>query len=213
MSLYFIGKKLGMTQVFQENGEVVPVTVIEAGPCQVVQVKTEEHDRYNAIQLGFMDKKEKNVTKPLLGHFKKAGVSPKRHLKESRIENVSDYAVGQEVKVDVFEKGDYVDVIGITKGKGFAGVVKRWGFKGGKASHGSRAHRIPGSIGASATPSRVFKGQKLPGHMGHAACTMQNLQVVDVRADDNQLLIRGAVPGATNSIVYIRKAKKKSSKK
>ena len=212
MSVYFIGKKLGMTQLFVEGGSVVPVTVIEAGPCPVVQIKTSEKDKYDAIQLGFADKKEKNVTKPLVGHFKKAGMKPKRYLKESRMENISDYSIGQILSVDIFEKGDIVDVVGINKGKGFAGVVKRWGFHGGKKTHGSRGLRIPGSIGTSATPSRVVKGKKMPGQMGNVKCTVQNLEVVDVRSEQNQLFIKGAVPGASNSIVFIKKEKKKSKK-
>ena len=213
MSVHLIGKKLGMMQLFIENGNVMPVTVIEAGPCPVTQVKTAEQDKYEAIQIGFMDKKERGVTKPLQGHFKKAAVKPKRYLKESHVENASDYSVGQILNVDIFEKGDFVDVIGTSKGKGFAGVVKRWGFHGGKASHGSTTHRAPGSIGASATPARVFKGRKMPGHMGSVKCTVQNLQVMDVRAEQNQLLIKGAIPGADNSMVLIRKAKKKLKKR
>ena len=210
MPVYLIGKKLGMTQLFAENGNAVPVTVIEAGPCPVVQLKTDDNDKYQAIQLGFIDKKEKNVTKPLAGHYKKAGVSPKSHLKESRIDDTAEYSVGQEVKVDIFEKGDYVDIIGRNKGKGFTGVVKRWGFRGGKQTHGSKNHRTPGAIGNAATPARVFKGKKMPGQMGNVRQTMQDLEVIDVRVDENQLFVKGAVPGAVNSIVYIRKAKKKS---
>lgn len=210
MSLYLIGKKLGMIQFFAENGQAIPVTVIEAGPCSVIQIKTEESDGYNAIQLGFTDKKPKNVTKPLLGHFKKSGVSPKRYLRESRVDNVADYSQGQQLVVDIFEKGDYIDVVGTSKGKGFTGVVKRYGFKGGKKTHGSKVHRMPGSIGMAATPARVLKGTKLPGQMGNVKKTVQNLEIVDVRLEQNQLFVKGAVPGAVDSIVYMRKAKKKS---
>ena len=213
MSLCLIGKKLGMIQYFTEEGTVTPVTVLEVGPCPVVQVKTDETDKYNAVQLGFGDKKASRVTKPLTGHFNKAGVSPKRHLMESRVDNVADYSPGQDVKVDVFEKGDYVDITGTSKGSGFTGVVKRHGFKGGKRTHGSKNHRVPGSIGMAATPARVLKGTKLPGQMGNVRKTDQNLEVVDVRADQNQLFVKGSVPGATDSIVYVRKSKKRSSKK
>jgi len=209
MMFYLIGKKLGMTQLFQDNGEAVPVTVIEAGPCEVVQVKTEKDDRYKAVQLGFMDKKEKNVTKPLLGHFKKAGVSPKRHLKESRIEEGSDYAVGQVVKVDVFAKGDYVDVIGVTKGKGFAGGMKRHNFKGGRATHGSKFHRDIGGTSMSSSPARTFKGTRMAGHMGNEKHTVQNLKVVRVDEEMQVLMVRGAIPGPAQSVVIVKKAIKK----
>jgi large subunit ribosomal protein L3 len=213
MPLCLIGKKLGMIQYFTEEGTVTPVTVLEVGPCPVVQVKTEQTDKYNAVQLAFGEKKASNVSKPLTGHFKKAGVVPKRHLLESRIDNVADYTAGQDITVDVFEKGDYVDITGTSKGHGFTGVVKRHGFKGGKRTHGSKNHRAPGSIGMAATPARVLKGTKLPGQMGNVRKTDQNLEVIDVRADRNQLFIKGSVPGATDSIVYVRKSKKKSSKK
>jgi len=212
MSLCLIGKKIGMIQYFTEDGTVAPVTVIEAGPCPVVQIKTEETDGYNAVQLGFGAKKAANMTKPLTGHFKKAGVSPKRYLRESRVDNIGDFSLGQNITVEIFEKGDHVDITGTSKGRGFAGVVRRHGFKGGKKTHGSKTHRLPGSIGMAATPSRVLKGIKLPGQMGNACCTDQNLEILEVRAEKNQLLIKGSVPGAANSLVYVKKSKKKSKK-
>lgn len=201
-----IGRKLGMTQIFWEDGSVIPVTVIEAGPCVVIQKKTVETDGYNAVQLGFERAKEKKVTKPLKGHFNKADKGFFRILREFRIDEPASYEVGQEIKADLYNVGDYVDVIGTTRGRGFAGVVKRYGFKGGKASHGSMFHRAPGSVGASAYPSRVFKGKRLPGHMGSERQTVQNLMVLGVRAESNQILVKGSIPGSKNSIVLIRDA-------
>ncbi len=201
-----IGRKLGMTQIFWEDGSVIPVTVIEAGPCVVVQKKTVETDGYNALQLGFERAKEKKVTKPLKGHFKKADKGFFRILREFKIDEPASYEVGQEMKADIYNVGDFVDVIGTTRGRGFAGVVKRYGFKGGKASHGSMFHRAPGSIGASAYPSRVFKGKRLPGHMGFERKTVQNLMVLGVRAESNQILVKGSIPGSKNSIVLIKDA-------
>lgn len=199
-----IGKKIGMTQTFDEAGRVVPVTVISAG-CVVVQKKTKATDGYDAIQVGFGSKKEKRVPKPQKGHFAKAGVKPTRILQEFR--GSSDFEVGAEIKVDVFEKGTVVDVIGTSKGKGFQGVVKREGFSGGPATHGSKTGRIPGSMGASAWPSRVIKGKRLPGQMGNKRITVRNVVVVGTDVEQNLIWIRGAVPGARNSTVIIREAK------
>lgn len=205
-----IGRKLGMTQVFSEEGAAVPVTVIEAGPCVVVQKKTREADGYEALQLGFGRKKQKRVTKPLQGHFRKADKGFFRVLREFKLNDCTEYDVGAELNVGMFDAGEYVDIIGTSKGRGFAGGVKRHGFKGGRASHGSMFHRAPGSIGASAYPSRVLKGKKLPGHMGDRRVTVQNLVVFGVRPDRNLLLVRGSVPGSTNGIVIVRNAVKKS---
>ncbi len=204
-----IGKKLGMTQVFSGDGMVIPVTVIEMGPCVITQKKTKEIDGYDALQLGFGRKKQKNVTKPIQGHLKKTGSGFPRVLREFRMISPEDYEEGQELKVDVFEVGDYVDVVGVSKGRGFAGVIKRYGFKGGRATHGSMFHRAPGSIGASAYPSRVFKGKKLPGHMGDKRKTIQNLVVVGIRPNENLILIKGSVPGSRNGIVLVKNSIKK----
>ena len=205
-----IGRKLGMTQIFAADGASVPVTVIEAGPCTVIQKKTEEADGYNAIQLGFDRKRQKNVTKPLQGHFAKADRGFFRVLREFKTRAMVELEPGQELTASIFEVGDIVDVTGTSKGRGFAGGVKRHGFRGGKASHGSMFHRAPGSIGASAAPSRVFKGQRLPGHMGDARKTVQNLLIIGVRPEMNVILVKGAVPGSKNGIVVIKNAVKKS---
>ena len=205
-----IGRKLGMTQIFAADGASVPVTVIEAGPCTVIQKKTEEADGYNAIQLGFDRKRQKNVTKPLQGHFAKADRGFFRVLREFKTRAMVELEPGQELTASIFEVGDFVDVTGTSKGRGFAGGVKRHGFRGGKASHGSMFHRAPGSIGASAAPSRVFKGQRLPGHMGDARKTVQNLLIMGVRPELNVILVKGAVPGSKNGIVVIKNAVKKS---
>jgi len=198
-----LGKKLGMTQIFAEGGKIVPVTVIEAGPCCVVQVKTLKKDGYEAVKVGFNEiKKEKNVNKALSGVFKKAGVKPYRLLKEFAM---GDLKVGDLVTVEKFNKGDNVSVTGVSKGKGFQGVVKRHKFAGGPASHGSTFYRAPGSIGASSYPSRVWKNQKMAGHMGSERVIAKNLTVVDVKPDQNILMIRGAVPGASGAYVMIRK--------
>jgi large subunit ribosomal protein L3 len=199
-----VGKKLGMTQVFWDDGSVIPVTAIEAGPCVVVQKKATDVDGYDAIQLGFDRLKEKTVTKPLRGHFEKAGKGCFRILREFKLESANDYEVGAELRADLFKVGDYIDVVGTTKGRGFAGVVKRHGFRGGRATHGSMFHRAPGSIGASAWPSRVFKGKRLPGHMGNRRQTVQNLMVVSVRPEKNLILVKGSVPSSTNGIVLIK---------
>ena len=200
-----IGRKRGMVQVFTENGDVIPATVIEAGPCQIVQKKSRDKEGYDALQLGFADKR-KNVNLPLKGHFKVAGIEPKTFLKEFRVKGVEDYQVGQEIKVDLFSDKDKVDVTGISKGRGFAGVIKRWGFKGGKASHGSMFHRAPGSIGASAYPAKVIKGKKLPGRLGGVRVTIRNLDVVRIDPERNLLLVKGAVPGAPGGFLLINKA-------
>ncbi|MCL1840372.1 MAG: 50S ribosomal protein L3 [Propionibacteriaceae bacterium] len=206
-----LGTKLGMTQLWDENNRVVPVTVIQAGPCVVTQVRTPATDGYSAIQLGFGAIKPKAVTKPDAGHFTKAGVNPRRHMLELRTTDASEYTLGQELTVDgTFAAADLVDVIGITKGKGTAGVVKRHGFGGLRATHGvHRKHRSPGSIGACATPSRVFKGMRMAGRMGHVRKTIQNLQVHAVDAERGLLLVRGAIPGANGSLVVVRNAVKK----
>jgi large subunit ribosomal protein L3 len=205
-----LGKKLGMTQVFWDDGDAIPVTVLEAGPCVVVQKKTREKDGYDAVQLGFDRKKEKNVTKPLKGHMDKAGKGYFRYTREFRTASPDQYDVGQELKADMFAVGDRIDIIGTTKGRGFAGVIKRHGFHGGRGTHGSMFHRAPGSIGASANPSRVFKGTKLPGQMGNKRHTVQNLIVVGVKPEQNIILVRGAVPGAKNGFVVIKNAVKYS---
>lgn len=202
-----IGKKLGMTQIFGEDGAAVGVTAIEVEPSVVVQVKTKAKEGYDAIQLGYGRKKQKNVTKPLQGHFNKANKGFFRKLKEFKTDG-EVYEVGQEITADIFTAGDFVDVIGTSKGKGFAGVIKRHGFGGGRATHGSMFHRAPGSIGASADPSRVFKGTKMAGHMGAVRKTIQNLQVWQVRADRNLILLKGSIPGCKNDFVLIKQAKK-----
>ena len=202
-----IGKKLGMTQLFSDDGSVTPVTVLKAGPCIVVQKKTVNTDGYDAVQLGLVEEKPpRHVNKPTEGHFKRAGVPPTRVLREVRIES-SDEAtsVGDKVLVDIFSENDIVEVIGKSKGKGFAGVIKRHGFSGGRATHGSMFHRAPGGIGASAYPSRVIKGTRMPGHMGSERKTIKNLRVAAVDAENNLLMIRGAVPGPDGSYVLIRK--------
>lgn len=199
-----IGKKLGMSQIFADDGRRIPVTVIQAGPCVVTQKKTVATDGYDALQIGFEEMESARMNRADLGHVKSAGKGGFRTLKELRLESVDAYSVGDTVGADQFAEGDLVDVVGMSKGKGFQGVVKRWGFKGGRASHGSRFHRAPGSIGASAWPSRVFKNMGMPGQMGNAQVTVQRLQVVRVDAQRNLLLIKGAVPGAKNGVVLIK---------
>ena len=212
-----LGKKIGMTQAFGTDGEVIPLTVIEAGPCAVLQVKSAERDGYFAIQLGFGEKKESRASKPDLGRFKKAGVSPKRFVRELRVmrgeteKDDKEYKLGKEILVDVFQQGDFVDISGISVGKGFQGGMKRWHWSGGPETHGSMSHRRPGSIGASSDPSRVFKGHHLPGRMGGKKVTTQNLEVARVDKENNLLLVKGAVPGHKNSYLVIKKAKKKSA--
>nr|WP_281249636.1 50S ribosomal protein L3 [Geothermobacter hydrogeniphilus] len=200
-----LGKKLGMTQIYAADGRRVPVTVVEAGPCVVLQKKTVESDGYNAVQLGFAPKAAHRVNKPELGHFKKAGKGAFAHLKEFRVKDIDGINVGDEVTcADIFQIGDIVDITGTSKGKGYQGVMKRWNFAGGRSSHGSKFHRAPGAIGCSAWPSRVFKGKKMAGQMGNERVTTQNLAIVDVRPEQNLLLIKGAVPGSRNSVVTIR---------
>ena len=210
MEKAIIGKKVGMTQVFDEKGVVIPVTVIEAGPCTVVQVKTVEKDGYDAVQLGFGAVKEHKVNKPMKGHFSKGNVTPAKHLREFRVEDTAAVKVGEEVKADVFAQGDLVDIQGTTKGKGFQGVIKRHGQSRGPMGHGSMYHRRPGSMGPTSTPGRVFKGKKLPGHMGVETVTIQNLEVVRVDLDKNAILVKGSIPGNKGSIVKIRSAVKAS---
>ncbi len=208
MKKAIIGTKMGMTQVFKEDGTMVPVTVIKAGPCAVVQVKTVENDGYAAVQLGFEDKKENNTNKCEKGHFAKSGVSSKKVIKEMKFENAEEYNLSDEVKVDIFKAGDRVDITGTSKGKGFQGAIKRHGFSRGPMAHGSKYHRAAGSMGSSATPSHVLKGKKLPGQMGNERSTMLNLEVVVVDADKNVLLVKGAVPGIRGSIVAVRETVK-----
>jgi large subunit ribosomal protein L3 len=200
-----IGRKIGMTQLFDEKGDVVPVTVIEAGPCTVTEIRTSERDGYTALQLGFGTNKEKRFTKPYLGQFTKRNLPPSRHLREFRMPDISAYTLGQTLNASVFEKGEHVDVEGNTKGRGFAGIIKRHGFKGGHASHGPTMGREPGSIGSSAYPSRVIKGKRLPGRMGGKPLTTKNLMVAGVDTEQNVVLVRGAIPGPTNGLVFILK--------
>jgi large subunit ribosomal protein L3 len=204
MKKAIMGRKVGMTQIFDANGKIVPVTVIEAGPCVVVQKKTVEKDGYNAIKVGFGDIRESLVNKPIKGQFATAGVSVRRHLKELRLEDISGYEVGQEIKADVFEAGERVDISGVSKGKGFQGTIKRWNAHRGPMSHGSKFHRSVGSMGASSDPSRTFKNKKLPGHMGNVNTTVLNLEVVRIMPEKNVILIKGGVPGPNKSVVVIR---------
>ena len=199
-----MGKKVGMTRVFGEDGRWSTVTVLEVGPCTVVQRKTQETDGYDAVQLGFGTKREKLVTKPLMGHFKKAGVAPQRTLREFPIEAADELKAGDEIRADIFKAGDRVDVAGISKRKGYQGVQKRHGFRGGPGGHGSMFHRRPGSIGQSSDPSKVFKGMKMAGHMGDVRVTVQNLEVVNVDAEKNLVLVRGAVPGANGGLLELK---------
>ena len=209
MEKAIIGKKLGMTQVFTDDGRVQPVTVIEAGPCYVTQIKTTEKDGYNSVQVAFGEIKAKNVNKCQTGAFKKAGVEPKRVMKEFRYNDITKFALGQEIKADMFAEGDIVDVTGTSKGHGFTGVIKRWNQRRLKMTHGvGPVHREVGSMGANSTPSRVMKGKKMPGHYGHETITVQNLKVVRVDADRNIILVKGSIPGPNESIVTIKSAAK-----
>ena len=201
-----MGRKLGMTQVWSEDDRLVPVTVIEAGPCVVSQVKTVKRDGYAAAQIAFGDIKESKVNKPMKGHFDKAGVQPKRHVTEVRIDEDEKVKTGDELTVDMFEVGTSVHVTGTSKGKGFAGVIKRHNFSGGPGGHGSHFHRAPGSVGQASTPSRIFKGMKMAGHMGDEVVTVRNLEVVRIDLEQNLLLVKGAVPGATGALLTIRSA-------
>ena len=204
-----IGKKLGMTSFYNEDGSVIPVTVIEAGPCVVVQKKNNEKDGYNAIQLGFENQKDSRLSKPKLGHYKKAGVDSKRILQEFKIEKNDETAVGDSVDVSIFSEINFVDILSTGKGRGFQGVVKRYDFGGGRASHGGGWLRRTGSIGMCTSPARVFKGKKMPGHMGNKQVTTQSLKVVSVRPDENIMIVKGSIPGANGSIISIKKALKK----
>ena len=204
MKKAILGKKLGMTQIFNENGKVIPVTVIEAGPCTVIQKKTVEKDGYEAIQVASGDIREKLRNKPIKGHFAKAGVAVKRHIKEFKLEDLNGLEIGQEIKVDVFEAGDRVDISGVSKGKGFQGTIKRWNAHRGPMSHGSKFHRAVGSMGASSDPSRTFKSKRMPGHMGNVNTTVLNLEVVRIIPEKNLILIKGGVPGPNKGLVQIR---------
>ena len=208
MKKALIGKKVGMTQIFDEEGKVIPVPAIEVGPCTVTQIKTVEQDGYSAVQLGFGEIKEKKLTRPAKGHFTKSNITPKKYLREFKLDQASELKVGDELKADVFEIGDKVDIQGTSKGKGFQGVIKRHGQSRGPMGHGSMYHRRPGSMGPTSTPGRVFPGKKLPGHMGCLTVTIQNLEVVKVDLDKNVILVKGSVPGAKGSILKIKSSVK-----
>jgi large subunit ribosomal protein L3 len=207
MSKGIMGKKLGMTGVFTPDGRYVPVTVVEAGPCVITQIKTRPTDGYDALQLGFIEQPPERTNKPLKGHMEKSGNRCFKHLKEFFVDNPDEFSLGQEITVELFQVGERVDVIGHSKGRGFSGVMKRHGFSGGRKTHGSKSHRIPGSIGCSAWPSRVIKGKKLPGRFGNDRKTTRNLEIVDIRADDNLILIKGAIPGPKSGLLAINKLK------
>ena len=208
MKKAILATKVGMTQIFDESGALIPVTVLQAGPCVVTQVKTVDNDGYSAVQVGFCDKREKLVNKPLKGHFDKAGVSYKRYLKEFKFEDAESYALGQEIKADIFAAGDKIDATAVSKGKGFQGAIKRHGQSRGPMAHGSKYHRHAGSNGAASDPSKVFKGKKMPGQMGNKKVTIQNLEIVQVDAENNLLLVKGAVPGPKKSLVTIKETVK-----
>ena len=208
MDKAIIGKKIGMTQIFTKEGVVIPVTVVQAGPCHVVQVKTKENDGYEAVQFGFGEKKEKKTTKALIGHFAKGKVLPKKTLKEFRLENCSNYQLGQEIKCDIFKEGEKVDVSGVSKGHGFTGPIKRWNQHRGPMAHGSGYHRGVGSMGACSSPSRVFKNKHMAGQWGHEKVTVQNLLIARVDAERNLILIKGGIPGAKGSVVFIKQTAK-----
>ena len=210
MKKAILATKVGMTQIFNEDGVLTPVTVLQAGPCVVTQVKTVENDGYSAVQVGFVDKREKLVNKPLKGHFDKAGVSYKRYVRELKLEDAESYALAQEIKADIFAAGDKIDVTAISKGKGFQGAIKRHGEHRGPKAHGSKFHGHAGSNGACSDPSKVFKGKKMPGQMGHKKITIQNLEVVRVDADKNLLLVKGAVPGPKKALVTVKETVKVS---
>ena len=208
MKKAILATKVGMTQIFNEDGVLTPVTVLQAGPCVVTQVKTAENDGYSAVQVGFVDKREKLVNKPLKGHFEKAGVSYKRYVRELKLEDAESYTLAQEIKADIFEAGDKVDATAISKGKGFQGAIKRHGQHRGPMTHGSKFHRHQGSNGACSDPSKVFKGKGMPGHMGSKQITIQNLEIVKVDAENNLLLVKGAVPGPKKALVTIKETVK-----
>ncbi len=203
-----LATKVGMTQIFDENGVLTPVTVLQAGPCVVTQIKTVENDGYSAVQVGFVDKREKLVSKPIKGHFDKAGVSYKRYVREFKLENADQYSVKDEIKAEIFAAGDKIDATAISKGKGFQGAIKRHGQSRGPMAHGSKFHRHAGSNGAASDPSKVFKGKKMPGQMGNKKVTIQNLEIVRVDSDNNLLLVKGAVPGPKKSLVTIKETVK-----
>lgn len=204
MKKAIIAKKVGMTQVFTEKGTLIPVTVLEAGPCVVIQKKTMENDGYEAIQVGYTDAKPKHVTKPMKGHFDKAGVTAKKYLKEFKLDDISAYEIGAEIKADVFTAGDKVDVSGVSKGKGFQSTIKRYNAQRGPMGHGSKSHRVVGSMSSGTTPGRVKKNKKMPGHMGHVNVTIQNIEVVRADAEKNLLLVKGAVPGPKGAVLVIK---------
>ena len=208
MKKAILATKVGMTQIFDENGVLIPVTVLQAGPCVVTQVKTVDNDGYKAVQVGFVDKRDKLVNKPQKGHFDKAGVSYKRYVRELRLENAEEYSVKDEIKADIFAQGDMIDATAISKGKGFQGAIKRYGQSRGPMAHGSKFHRHQGSNGSATTPGRVFKGKGMPGQMGNKQITIQNLEVVKVDTENNLLLIKGAVPGPKKSLVTIKETVK-----
>ena len=210
MKKAILATKVGMTQIFNDEGVLTPVTVLQAGPCVVTQVKTVENDGYKAVQVGFVDKREKLVNKPQKGHFDKAGVSYKRYVREFRLENAEEYSVKDEIKADIFAAGDKIDATEISKGKGFQGAIKRLGQSRGPMAHGSKFHRHQGSNGSATTPGRVFKGKGMPGHMGHEQVTIQNLEVVKVDAENNLILVKGAVPGPKKALVTIKETVKVS---
>lgn len=210
MKKAILATKVGMTQIFNEDGVLTPVTVLQAGPCVVTQVKTAENDGYSAVQVGFVDKREKLVNKPLKGHFEKAGVSYKRYVRELKLEDAESYTLAQEIKADIFEAGDKVDATAVSKGKGFQGAIKRHGQHRGPMTHGSKFHRHQGSNGACSDPSKVFKGKGMPGQMGRKKVTVQNLEIVRVDAENNLLLVKGAVPGPRKSLVTIKETVKVS---
>lgn len=208
MKKAILATKVGMTQIFSDEGVLTPVTVLQAGPCVITQVKTEENDGYKAVQVGFVDKRAKLVSKPLKGHFDKAGVSYKRFVREFRFDNAEDYSVKDEIKADIFAVGDRIDATAVSKGKGFQGAIKRHGQSRGPMAHGSKFHRHAGSNGAASDPSKVFKGKKMPGHMGHKQITIQNLEIVKIDAENNLILVKGAVPGPKKSLVTIKETVK-----
>ena len=208
MKKAILATKVGMTQIFNEDGVLTPVTVLQAGPCVVTQVKTEDNDGYKAVQVGFVDKREKLINKPMKGHFDKAGVSYKRYVREFKFENAEEYAVAQEIKADIFTAGDKIDATAISKGKGFQGAIKKNGQHRGPMAHGSKFHRHQGSNGACSDPSKVFKGKGMPGHMGHKQITVQNLEIVKIDVENNLLLVKGAVPGPKKALVTVKETVK-----
>ena len=202
-----LGRKLGMSNLFSPEGRQLQVTLLEVGPCVVTQVKTQATDGYNALQVGFLEKRENRINKPLQGHFKKSGGQACAFVREIPVDDPSEYTLGQTLTVDLFQVGEFVDISGISKGRGFSGVIKRWGFSGGRATHGSMFHRAPGSVGASATPSKIIKGRKMPGHYGNRRVTVRNLKIVDIRPEQHLMIVKGAVPGCRSGLVEVRKPK------